>query len=173
MAGAPAVRYPRGRLESDGVSPRRRRRSQPRANASPRAPRRRGPVFVDETGRRARLVRALGMVAGVLFLGLLALITAGLMGASWVPRVVPRLGGLTAPTPRALVGAGPSSSLPLPNPGTPTSRVLPSTGPGAGTGAATGANTSPTTSPFGTAPPATTQTRTGPSATAPGQAKHP
>ena len=43
-------------------------------------------VFVDETGRRSRLLLALGRVAGVVVVCYLVLLVAGFMGASWVPR---------------------------------------------------------------------------------------
>jgi len=44
-----------------------------------------GPVFVDLTGRRRRLVTAVGMVAALLLMAAIALLIAGVLGASPVP----------------------------------------------------------------------------------------
>jgi hypothetical protein len=44
-------------------------------------------VFVDDSGRRSRLVAALGRVAAVAVLCYLVLLVAGFLGASWVPSV--------------------------------------------------------------------------------------
>lgn len=44
-------------------------------------------VFVDETGRRSRLLHALGRAVGVVVACYLVLLVAGFMGASWVPSV--------------------------------------------------------------------------------------
>jgi hypothetical protein len=44
-----------------------------------------GSVFVDPTGRRRRLVTVVGVGAALLLVGALALLTAGVLGASPVP----------------------------------------------------------------------------------------
>ena len=44
-----------------------------------------GPVFVDLTGRRRRLFTALGIVAALLLMSAIALLIAGVLGASPVP----------------------------------------------------------------------------------------
>jgi hypothetical protein len=44
-----------------------------------------GPVFVDLTGRRRRLVTAVGMLAALLLMAAIALLIAGVLGASPVP----------------------------------------------------------------------------------------
>jgi hypothetical protein len=44
-----------------------------------------GPVFVDLTGRRRRLVTALGIGAGLALVAAIALLVAGVLGASPVP----------------------------------------------------------------------------------------
>jgi hypothetical protein len=44
-----------------------------------------GPVFVDLTGRRRRLVTALGIAAALVLVAAIALVIAGVLGASPVP----------------------------------------------------------------------------------------
>ena len=44
-----------------------------------------GPVFVDLTGRRRRLVTALGVAAALVLVAALALVIAGVLGAAPVP----------------------------------------------------------------------------------------
>jgi hypothetical protein len=51
------------------------------------------PVFVDDSGRRHRLVRATGWIVGVLMAGYLALLTISLVGSpGLVPLSLPALG---------------------------------------------------------------------------------
>jgi hypothetical protein len=108
------------------------------------------------------------MVTAVLFVGYVALVVAGLMGASWVPRVaVPTLGALKAPA------AGPVARLGVAASGLPVTIPPPLTSvPGhAVTGTA-----APVTAPAGTLPGATPTTRSsppgsGPPLAPPGQTK--
>jgi hypothetical protein len=83
-----------------GTDPARGRRSFRRAPK---------PVFVDRSGRRHRVVVASGAAAGVLVLLALAMLVAGLFGASPVPLPgLPDLDGQPATQP----ATGPSASLP-------------------------------------------------------------
>ncbi|MFI8170241.1 hypothetical protein ACIGAN_28350 [Streptomyces sp. NPDC085931] len=109
-------------------------RRRKRGNGSPE-----GPVFVDTSGRRARLLRRIGLAVGAVCLGY-----AAVLGAAF-------LGWGTALTPARLLpfaGAGPGGG-----PGGPAGRGLP-TAP-AGTAAPTDpAGTGTPTDPAGTGTPA-------------------
>lgn len=109
------------------------------------------PVFVDDAGRRARLVRVVGVVAGLLVLGFIAMVGASLFGASWVPKLSL---GVAAPAPTRVVTkpfvSGPTAPDAVPaapttaaSVGAATARVLPSRAPAQG--APPVATTSPAT----------------------------
>ncbi|WP_189709723.1 translation initiation factor IF-2 [Streptomyces phaeofaciens] len=125
------------------------------------------PVFVDESGRRSRTFRRIGISVGIACgayaVVIVATLLSGNAGAPWLP--VPGQGGDDKPSgevdatrgPRA--SATPSAGLPgFAAPGTPgvstsASGALPaSSGASAGTGAATGGATAPA----GSADPRTT-----------------
>ncbi|MGC5039423.1 MULTISPECIES: hypothetical protein [unclassified Streptomyces] len=83
-----------------------RGRRRKRGNGSPE-----GPVFVDTSGRRARLLRRIGLVLGAVCLGYAAVLGAAFMG--WG----------TSLTPAQLLpfaGAGPGGGPGGPGPGGPT-----------------------------------------------------
>lgn len=51
------------------------------------------PVFVDDTGRRARIVRPVAAAAGALVMAFILMVGSSLFGAPWVPKLslgVPR-----------------------------------------------------------------------------------
>ncbi|OXS31855.1 hypothetical protein [Streptomyces sp. XY006] len=94
-----------------------RGRRRKRGNGSPE-----GPVFVDTSGRRARLLRRIGLVLGAVCLGYAAVLGAAFMG--WG----------TSLTPSQLLpfaGAGPGGG-----PGGPGGPGAPTAPPGTGTGTA-------------------------------------
>jgi hypothetical protein len=104
-----------------------------------------GPVFVDRTGRRRRLVTAFGVGVGLVLAAVMALIVAGVFGASPVPLPgLPRGGqgaqeGTVVPAEMAPAG-GPSepttsrparvpSATPVPGSGAPAASVSSSSAP--------------------------------------------
>ncbi len=103
-----------------------------------------GPVFVDNSGRRARLLRRIGLLLGAVCLGYAAVLGAAFMG--WG----------TSLTPSQLLpfaGAGPGGGRPEGVPGGPGAPgVRPSGAPSAPAGeAVSGTTSSPTASVFASA----------------------
>jgi hypothetical protein len=86
-----------------------------------------GPVFVDSSGRRARLLRRAGLALGALCLGYVALLGLAFMGVG-----IPLTSSDLLPFGSSEAGGG---------------------GPGAGTGAGTGAGPGDGPAPVGTAAP--------------------
>jgi hypothetical protein len=133
--------------------------------------RRDAPVFVDESGRRARWMRRAGAGFGVLFVAYLALVIAGLMGASFVDKIgVPRLGRLDREPSEA------STDPPvLPNGALVTTTAPPPTAEPpaqtATTAALVASATAPPTTPTTAVP--TTPTSHGPPVEPPGQGRRP
>lgn len=85
-------------------------------------------VFVDETGRRSRLLLALGRVAGVVVVCYLVLLVAGFMGASWVPLVrLPIVGDIFdvggPDLPAEIAGSAPSPTEQAPSQDTTQTEV--------------------------------------------------
>ena len=106
-----------------------------------------GPVFVDLTGRRRRLVTALGVGAGLLLVAAIALLIAAVLGASPVP-----LPGL----PRGGQGAQQGTVVPA--------ELLPSAEPAASATppSARGTSVAPSTSSAATPAPAATASSAAP-----------
>ncbi|MEU1911687.1 hypothetical protein AB0E95_16400 [Streptomyces massasporeus] len=118
-------------------APRGRRRKRGNGSAE-------GPVFVDNSGRRARLLRRIGLLLGAVCLGYAAVLGAAFMG--WG----------TSLTPSQLLpfaGAGPGGGRPEGVPGGPGGPgVRPSGAPSAPAGEAVSATTSsPSASPSASA----------------------
>jgi hypothetical protein len=135
-------------------------------------------VFVDDSGRRARRVRRVGMAIGVVFAGYCMLVIAGLMGASWVPHIgVPSLGGVD----RSGANTGKLRGAPLvPVVSTPITNVSATTAVTRGTSHTTAptlvvtTTSPPTSSTTRPSPPTSTPGKgNGPPSSTPGQSKHP
>ncbi|MFE1026730.1 hypothetical protein ACFW5I_19530 [Streptomyces sp. NPDC058818] len=125
------------------AAPRGRRRKRGNGSAE-------GPVFVDTSGRRARLLRRLGLLVGVVCVGYAAVLGLAFMGigTSVSPSSLLPFGGGQDAGPGPGGGAGPQGGL-MPTGTPPTGAATPPTG------GPTGAATPPTGGPTGAATPPT------------------
>jgi hypothetical protein len=124
------------------------------------------PVFVDTSGRRARLAKRLGILAGGALTAYLVVIGANLAMGADVP-LTPWPAG-TGETRSPSVGDKPDTREPRPDPTTPRSRAGGGSGASAGTaGTTAGGAATPTSAPTAVR---TTQRGKAP-ATPPGQAR--
>ncbi|MFC9680443.1 hypothetical protein [Streptomyces sp. NPDC056948] len=112
-----------------------------------------GPVFVDNSGRRARLLRRIGLLLGVVCLGYAAVLGAAFMGwgTSLTPsQLLPFAGG--GPGGGRPQGGGPQGDGPG-GPGAAPPSGVPSAPPQVTEDGTAGSSTSPsTTSPSSTSP---------------------
>ena len=112
-----------------------------------------GPVFVDPTGRRRRLITVAGAAVGIVLASALALLVAGMLGASPVP--LPGLpqdgrGAHEAVVPADVPpSAGPTGPATSPPPRAPAGQPA---GAPAGTASAGGAATPASSAPTGRPP---------------------
>lgn len=140
------------------------------------------PVFVDESGRRARWVVLFGRLVGGVCLIYVALVIASLLGAPWVPHeALPTVGpSLRANSPVTLprtAGRQPAPSLVAPHTTTtqqatirrPTTTIAPQ---GTSTTTVTAPGHSSRTTTTIVSPATTTTTPPGHSGTAPGRTTH-
>ncbi|MFJ8143542.1 hypothetical protein ACIQ6R_00500 [Streptomyces sp. NPDC096048] len=122
------------------AAPRGRRRKRGNGSAE-------GPVFVDNSGRRARLLRRLGLLVGVVCVGYAAVLGLAFMGigTSVSPSSLLPFGGGQDAGPGPGGGAGPQGG-PMPTGTPPTGATTPPTdGPSGAPTAPTGATTGATT----------------------------
>jgi hypothetical protein len=106
-----------------------------------------GPVFVDNSGRRSKLLRRIGLLAGVLCLGYAVVLGLAFMGIGTATpsSLLPFAGG----GPAGARNSGPRGTEPQGGFGTPPARPTGTPPTGAVTGAVTGAPTGepPTSAP--------------------------
>ncbi|GAA5213106.1 hypothetical protein [Streptomyces thinghirensis] len=129
------------------AAPRGRRRKRGNGSAE-------GPVFVDNSGRRARLLRRLGLLVGVVCVGYAAVLGLAFMGigTSVSPSSLLPFGGGQDAGPGPGGGAGPQGGL-MPTGTPPTGAATPPTGGPSGAPAApSGATASATPSTTASAP---------------------
>jgi hypothetical protein len=110
-----------------------------------------GPVFVDNSGRRARLLRRIGLLLGVVCLGYTAVLGAAFMGwgTSLTPsQLLPFAGGGPGggrpqdAGPGGAPAAPPSGAPSAPPQGTGTGAVVPTSAPSAASSASPSASSS-------------------------------
>ncbi|MCI3245450.1 MULTISPECIES: hypothetical protein [Streptomyces] len=121
-----------------------------------------GPVFVDNSGRRSKLLRRIGLLAGVLCLGYAVVLGLAFMGIGTATpsSLLPFAGG----GPAGARNSGPRGTEPQGGFGTPPARPTGTPPTGAVTGAPTGA---PTGEPPSSVPSASASTSPSAAASAP------